>query len=106
VELTQIALLAGDLEPEPGADDGRCLDGSGQDAGQQHIGPHPAGVGEVVSQDFGLRTAMRRQPSAAGLPPDHAMEAGVCITVANQDQAHATTLGGVARWPVAWSCVA
>jgi hypothetical protein len=29
------------------------------------------------------------------LPPDHAMEAGVSITVANEDQAHATTLGGV-----------
>jgi hypothetical protein len=61
-------------------------------------------LGEVVSQGFGLCTAMRRQPSAARLPPDHAMEAGVSITVANEDQAHATTLGGAAPWPVAFRC--
>ena len=26
------------------------------------------------------------------------------ITVANEDQAHATTLGGAAPWPVAFRC--
>jgi len=28
------------------------------------------------------------------------MEAGVSVTMANEDQAHATTLGGVAPWPI------
>ena len=54
----------------------------------------------MVSQGFGLCTAMRRQPGAARSPPDNPMEAGVSVTVANEDQAHATTLGGAAPWQV------
>jgi hypothetical protein len=34
------------------------------------------------------------------LPPDNPMEAGVSVAMANEDQTHATTLGGVAPWPV------
>jgi hypothetical protein len=41
VHLAQVAVLAGDVEPEPGRDDRRRLDRPGQGARQQHVGPHP-----------------------------------------------------------------
>ena len=60
----------------------------GRTLAEQHVGPHPAGGGEVVPQRLGLLAAERRQPGAAGRAGDRTVEAGVGLTVAYQDQSH------------------
>ena len=92
VDLAQVALPRQDLEPERRGDDVGRLDGTRDDAGEQHVGVHAARLGEMVAKRGGLAAPERRQPGASGGATDHALEPGVRVTVADEDEPHRLTL--------------
>src|SRR5262245_3771706 len=88
MDLAQIALTPEGLDPEPGSDDLRRLDGPRDDARQQDVGPHPARHREVVAERRGLVPAEIGQARAAARPTDDPMEARVRVSVTNEYQSH------------------
>jgi hypothetical protein len=88
VDLAQIALTAEGLDPEPRSDDLRGLDGPRDDAGKQDIGPYAARHRKVVPQRSGLRPAAVGQAYTTARSRDDPVEAGMCISVANEYKTH------------------
>ena len=60
----------------------------GDDAGDQHVGLHPAGGLQVVAEGLGLAAAEVGQTGATGPAADHPVEAGEGVAVSDQDQTH------------------
>jgi hypothetical protein len=88
VDLAEIALTAEGLDPEPRSDDLRGLDGPWDDAGEQDVGPHTARHRKVVPQCSGLLPAAVGQAGATARSRDDPLEAGMCVSVANEYQTH------------------
>src|SRR4029453_693657 len=88
VHLAEVALAAERLDPEAGGDDLCGLDRSRDDAGHQDVRPHPARGPEVVAEGCGLLAATVGQAGASPRSPAAPVEAGVGISVTDEDQTH------------------
>ena len=108
MDLTELALLAGSLKAQDRGDDRGGIDGPWQHTGKKDIGVDPVGLGEVIAQGLRLKPSELGEASASGSSTHHAVESGVGVTMADENEAHrrhgtqfvARSEPDAARWSV------
>ena len=88
VDLAEIHIVTVDVEAHGRSEDLGRLDRPRQHARQEHIGLHPSSLRPVIAQCCRLQATRLGETCAAADPTDHAVEAGVRLTVTDQDQSH------------------
>ena len=108
MDLTELALLAGSLKAQDRCDDRGGIDCPWQHTGEKDIGLDPVGLGEVIAQGPRLKPSELGEASASGSSTHHAVESGVGVTMADENEAHrrhgtqfvARSERDAARWSV------